>query len=96
MFWLVLVLGLVFHLVGYLDGWQDGRAAERKSVRFTPVDKLEPREGYQASSHYCPPLNDARWELDDHVYKPQENSRPKVQGYTRGSDPYRYYEVEDL
>ncbi len=110
MFWDVLVLALVFSLVGYMRGREDGRAAERRDVRFTPVDKLEPREGYDSQSHYCPPLNDARWELDDHyllggidpcweVERPQQNSGPKkhtLQGYTRGSDPYRYYDLEEL
>ena len=91
-FWDVLVLALVFLLVGYMRGREDGRAAERRDVRFTPVDKLEPHEGYEPHSHYCPPLRDPRWEVE----RPRRNSSPTLQGYTPGGDPYRHYELEEL
>ena len=94
MFWDVLVLALVFSLVGYMRGREDGRAAERRDVRFTPVDKLEPREGYEPHSHYCPPLRDPRWEVER--AKPVRAPSDFIQGITKGGDVYRYYDVEDL
>ncbi len=48
-----LFIGLV---IGFIRGRENGREVERKSVRFTPVDKIEPREGYDGRQHYCPPV----------------------------------------
>ncbi|KKK99188.1 hypothetical protein LCGC14_2635230 [marine sediment metagenome] len=89
---LCIVSALVGIRVGHFWGHSDGRWAERRDVRFTPVDKLEPREGYEPHSHYCPPLRDPRWEVE----RPRQNSGPTLQGYTPGGDPYRYYELEEL
>ena len=101
------LLGLVLWLligvvIGYVRGRKHGRAAERREVRFTPVDKLEPREGYDPQPHYSPPLSsrrvepvdgmDPRWQVEPR----RQNSGPKLQGYTNDGDPYRYYEVKDL
>jgi hypothetical protein len=68
MFWEVLVIALVFSLIGYMRGREDGRAAERRDVKFTPVDKLEPREGYDPQAHYCPGLATRAHRIDRILY----------------------------
>lgn len=91
---------LIGWAIGYLRGREDGREAERRDVRFTPVDKIEPREGYH------PPLSDPAWNVLHDIFgepqrgfnipNPQQNSGPKLQGHTNRGDPYRHYELEDL
>jgi len=87
--WLTALIWLFIGLViGFIRGRENGREVERKSVRFTPVDKIEPREGYH------PPLVDPRWEVER--AKPVRAPSDFIQGITKGGDVYRYYDVEDL
>ncbi len=105
--WGVLALCIVWALVGIkvgcIWGHTDGRWAERRDVRFTPVDKLEPREGYDPQPHYNPPLSSRRVEPVDGMHprwqvEPRRPDfvSPKLQGYTKNGDPYRHYELEEL
>ena len=89
-FFLAIIWVVIGWVVGYVRGREDGRAAERRDVRFTPVDKLEPREGYDSQPHYSPPLRDPRWEGK----RPQQNSGVIPQGYTKRGDPYRHYDCD--